>query len=136
MEEILILLLQLFFELGLELLIWTGLDLAAWSITRQEKHGTVGCSAMFVFFLIGAGLGALMNWLYPRPLLDYEWLRIANLILAPVLVGGAAWLFAEWRRRRGAKLLPSLHFWFAFCFVLGFDAVRFAYSRREALGLG
>lgn len=133
MEEILIIVLQLFFEFGLELLFWAGLDLTAWSIAREEKSGGVGCTLMFLVFLIGAGLAAFMNWLYPRPLLPYDWLRIINLIAGPLLAGGAAWWFADWRRRRGAKILPSLHFWSAFWFVLGYDLVRFAYAKRDWL---
>ena len=54
-----------------------------------------------------------------------------NLIAGAPLAGGASWLFAEWRRRTfGAQLAPSLHFWHAFWFVLGFDLVRFIYTHH------
>lgn len=131
MEEILVIILQITFELALELLVYAGLDFTAWSFTREEEHGSAGCGAMFVFFLIGAGLGALLNQFHPQPILAYGWLRIINLVAAPLLAGGIAWLFADWRRRRGAKILPSLHFFFAFWFVLGFDLVRFIYAKRD-----
>ena len=93
MEEILIVLLQILFELVLQILLYGGLDFTAWSFGREDKSDSTGCGAMFIFFAIGAGLGALMNWLYPRPVLAYDWLRIGNLIVAPLLAGGLAWLF-------------------------------------------
>ena len=128
MEEVLIVILQLFFELLFQLLVYGGFDLLAWWIDKHEKG--LGCLAMLIFALIGAGFGGIVNLIHPGTYLAYEWLRIANVIVGPLLAGWVSWLFAEWRRRRGAKLVPSLHFWFAFCFVLGFDLVRFAYAQH------
>jgi hypothetical protein len=130
MEEILFVILQLLFEFVLQLLLYSGFDLAAWAFGKEDKGGSVGCAVMFVFLLLGSGLGGLANWIHPGAFLPYEWMRIANLLAGPPLAGGASWLFAEVRKHYGAKLLPSLHFWFAFCFVLGFDLVRFVYLQR------
>lgn len=131
MEEVLIILLQILFEVGLEMLCWVSADFTAWSIERNKKPGSFGCGTMFVMFLIGAACGGIMNWIYERPLLPYDWLRIVNLVVGPLLAGGAGWLIAEWRRRRGTTISPSLHFWIGFCFVLGFDLIRFIYARRD-----
>jgi hypothetical protein len=76
-------------------------------------------------------VGGLANLIHPGAFLAYQWLRIANLIAGPLLAGGVSWLVADWRRRRGAHLVPSLHFWLAFWFVLGFDVVRFIYARHD-----
>lgn len=133
MEEILVVILQVFFEFMIELLIYAGLDFTAWSIGKAEEPGSVGCGAMVVFLLLGAGFAALANALHPRPILAYEWLRIANLLLGPPLAGAVSWLCADWRRRAGAKIEPSLHFFFALCFVLGFDLIRFIYAQRDAI---
>jgi hypothetical protein len=86
---------------------------------------------MVVLFAIGAVCGGLTNWIYQRPLLPYDWLRIINLVVGPLVAGGVGWLIAEWRRRRGTAISPSLHFWIGFWFVLGFDLVRFVYAKRE-----
>ena len=133
MEELLIVILQIVFELVLQIILYAGLDLTAWWFTREDKSDSAGCGRMFIFFSIGAGLGALMNWVHPRPVLDYDWMRIGNLIVGPFLAGGLAWLFADWRRRCGAKMVPRLHFFFALTFVLGFDLLRFIYSNRDAI---
>jgi hypothetical protein len=132
MEEILIVILQLLFEFLLQLLMYGGLDLAAWTIgNKEDKTGAAGCLVMTIFFLIGAGVGGLANLIHPGAFLPYQWLRIANLLAGPVLAGGVSWLFADWRRRRGAHLVPWLHFWMAFWFVLGFDVVRFIYAHHD-----
>src|SRR5262245_26318447 len=132
MEEILIIVLQVIFELGLEMLLWFGADVAAWwSFSRDEKPGSLGCVTVFLIFIAGAGAGFLMNLIYPRPVLPYDWLRMINLIAGPLLAGWAGWLFADWRRRRGAQIIPNYHFWIGFWFVLGFDLVRFIYAKRD-----
>ena len=131
MEEILVLVLQLFFEVVLQLLVYGGFDIAILATEGTEKPGRVGCLMMLVFGLIGAGIAGLANLVHPGAFLPEPWMRVANLIVGPPLAGGVSWLFADWRRRRfEAKLVPSLHFWFAFWFVLGFDLVRFIYAQH------
>src|ERR1043166_2230278 len=100
MEELLVLIVQVIVEGFLELLIYGGLDLAAFSIRSNEKEGSYGCVMMVVFLVLGAALGGLANMIHPRSFLPYPWLRITNLIAGPILVGIASWLFAEWRRQR------------------------------------
>src|SRR5439155_20238091 len=81
MEELLVLILQLLFEFVLQLLFYGGLDLAAWSVSgKEDKSGGVGFVVMFVFFLLGAGLGVLANFVHPGAFLPYAWMRIANLL--------------------------------------------------------
>ena len=130
MEEALIIILQVVFELAVQLLLYGGLDLTSLWFGRDEKPGGVGCLMMFVFALIGATFGGLANLIHPGTLLPYAWLRIANLVLGPLLAGRASWWLTDWRRRHGARLVPNMHFWFAFWFVLVFDLVRFIYGQH------
>lgn len=127
MEEVLIVVVQGLLELGLEFLIYCGLDFAALRGRSDEEYG---CSLAGFFFICGAVLGSLANLARPRLLLPYPWLRIANLIIGPLLAGGASWLMTQWRQQRGAKVLPGNHFFFAFWFTLAFDLVRFAYGKH------
>jgi hypothetical protein len=131
MEEILIIVLQILLELGLELMFWVGTDFMAWWSFPREKPGSVGCVTEFLIVMVGAGVGLLMNMIYPRPVLPYDWLRMINLIAGPLLAGWTGWLFADWRRRRGAQVIPKFHFWIGFWFVLAFDLVRFIYAKRD-----
>ena len=123
MEEILVAVLQVILEFGLELLIYGGLDVAAERAAPAERRG---CLLLTLFALIGAGLGAVANAVHPRPVLPFPWLRITNLVVGPFLAGVLSLLAARWRRRPE----PALHFGLACVFVLGFNLVRFAFARR------
>lgn len=125
MEEAAVAILQALLELGLELLVYVGLDLAS---IRSERGGSAGCVLFGVFAAIGAGLGAAVNRLHPNPVLPFAGLRLANLVVAPLLAGGASWWLTRWRRRPDRD--PTLHFWLAFGFVLAFNLVRFIYATR------
>jgi hypothetical protein len=119
-EEVIAAVLQVFLEFFLEFLVYVGLDIVAW---RDNDDRTGGCVFLGLFALAGIGLGALVNWMHPTPMLPYPWLRLANLIVGPFLAGGVSVVIARWRNRT-----PLVHFWMAFCFVLGYDLVRFAYA--------
>ncbi len=122
MEE----LLGLILELILEILLYSGADFVV--IPREEEEG-FPFGWMTLFFLLGAGLGAIANLVQPRFLLPYPWLRVINLIVGPLIVGGIARAWTKWRRRRGRKLVPRNHFAFAFLFTFAFDLVRFVYAK-------
>ena len=68
-------------------------------------------------------LEAVVNWMHPNPVIPFQWLRVTNLVVGPFLAGGLSVLVARWRQRD-----PFIHFWMVFCFVLGYDLVRFAYA--------
>jgi hypothetical protein len=125
MEEILVIFLQGLIEFLAELLIYIGIDLP-WS----RDNGRVGCGLTSVFLLIGAALGAIMNFVHPRLYMPSPAARIATLLLAPIAAGAISMLLARWRNKRGANLVPSNHFFTAYCFVLAFDVVRFAFGTR------
>jgi hypothetical protein len=120
-EEVVAAILQVFLEGFLEMVVYIGLDIVS---LKDENGRTYGCVLLGFFVLAGVGLGALVNWMHPNPVLPLPWLRVANLIVGPFLAGGLSVLVARWRRRD-----PMLHFWMAFCFVLRYDLVRFAYAR-------
>ena len=120
MEEIVAVLLQGFLEFFFEFLVYVGIDLISY---QTERSGSFGCIVLCLFALVGMALGGVVNWFHPRPILPIEWLRVTNLIVGPILAGGLSALIARRRERD-----PWFHFWMAFCFVLGYNAVRFAYA--------
>ena len=121
MEEVVVALLQVFFEFFLEVLVYIGIDLLSIKDSKGRPHG---CVIFPLFAVVGMGLGALVNWMHPRPVLPLEWLRVANLIVGPILAGGFSALVARWRQRE-----PWAHFWMAFSFILGYNLVRFDYAK-------
>lgn len=120
MEEIAAALVQVLVEFFLEFLVYIGIDIAAYQAERRQSYG---CMLLGFMALAGMALGRVVNWMHPQPVLPYPWLRLTNLIVGPVLAGGLSAAIARWRGRE-----PWFHFGMAFCFVLGYDLVRFAYA--------
>ena len=125
MEEVLVVVLQGLVEFLVEMLIYFGIDLP-W----RRDDGRAGCGWVVLLLLLGAGCGWAADLLWPRLLLPYFWLRLANLAVAPLAAGALSWAVADRRRRRGAALIPVSHFWSAFAFTLAFNVVRFAFGQR------
>lgn len=120
MEEILVPLLQVFFEFFLEMLVYIGIDFISMNDDRGRPNG---CVVFGLFALVGMAIGGVVCWFHPHPVLYFAWLRLTNLIVGPILAGVLSYFIARWRQRDGWS-----HFWMAFSFVLGYDLVRYAYA--------
>lgn len=125
MEELAVVLIQAFVEFFLEFIVWFGVDLQ-W--TRDD--GWLGVGRVVFFLALGGVLGWVLNHAHTRLLMPNDGLRIAALVIGPLAAGGIAWWTARWRLRHGRAIVPLNHFVTAFCFVLAFDLVRFAYGAR------
>jgi hypothetical protein len=127
MEEALILVIQGIFELFLQMLAYSGLE---WSVWGRDRDDDLGCSYVFVFLILGMLFGGLMNWIHPRLITPWPAVRVAGIIVWPIVFGAMSWLIADYRRKRGTNIHPKTHFITAFCFVLGFDLIRFVFGTR------
>ena len=81
---------------------------------------------LLLFAVFGAILGGISLLIFPKVLLPTVGLRIANLILTPVLAGGMSAFVAK----MGSLPGPQTHFWRGFCFALPFGLIRFMYADR------
>lgn len=133
MEEIVALLIQLVLEVGLQLVGSIGLDFATESRRTHRKNGETqerdGYGWLVLFAVFGGICGGLSLIFAPKLLLPNLGLRIANLIVAPLLAGGLSYLVAVfvWAPRGQSA---GHHFWRGFWFALAFGLVRFAYAGR------
>ena len=128
MEEVLVLIVQFVVEVLVETLVYLPFDLP---LSRDEKSGErKGCGWHFLYLMMGGVVGGLSLLVAPRLLIHSAPLRVANLLVAPVVAGGLSWALAVRRRSRGAEVCPRTHFWTGFWFVLAFSSVRLAYSAR------
>ena len=133
MEEIVALLVQLVLEVGLQIFGSIGFDFATESRRKHGKDGETqehdGCGWLVVFAVFGAICGGISLIFAPKLLLPNIGLRIANLVLAPLLAGGVSYLVATfvWAPRGQSA---GHHFWRGFWFALAFGLVRFAYAGR------
>jgi hypothetical protein len=124
MEELLILLLQVFGEVLFQILGSGLLDLLTWSWEREDSPRSRGCAIALVLFIVGGLLGWLSLLLVPHSLLPWGWLRMANLVIGPVASGWMSYRIAQWRQRRGYETSPGTHALMAGMACLGMVLVR------------
>lgn len=128
MEEFLALFIQLVLEVGLQLFGSLGFDAATTSRDRTDKE-KAGCWWLVLFAVFGAICGGLSLIFAPQLMLPNLGLRLANLIVAPLLAGTISYLVARyvWTSK---GLEPSHHFWRGFWFALFFGLCRFAFAKH------
>lgn len=125
MEEILVVVFQIFFEVILQFFGSVPIDFS----TRSDRFDR-GCGWFVLHAAIGGLLGFVSTLLAPQLLLPHAALRIANLLVAPLLAGGIAYLFARWAKSRGNAYDPIAHFWHGVLFAFMFGAARFAFAHH------
>ena len=86
-----------------------------------------------VFTAVGGMLGWMSAYFVPFRLLPYSWLRLLNLVVAPIVGGYTAKRIAAYRARDNVLIDPKVHFWNAFWFTLAFALLRLAYVSRYAI---
>lgn len=125
MEELVIFILQIVVEVGIQIFGSLGVDFASGWL-RDEK-GEDGCGWLILFAVFGAILGGISLLIFPKVLLTTVGLRVANLILAPILAGGLSAAAAEVGIVKGKW---TIHFWRGFWFALPFGLMRFLFGER------
>lgn len=123
MEEVVAVFFQVFFELLIQLLGSSGISWAS----GDDKFDR-GCGYFLLHSLAGGGLGWLSTVIAPHLVLPYAWLRISNLILAPLVSGSISYGFASLANSRGRKWDPTSHFLHGALFAFFFGAARFAFG--------
>ena len=94
MEEVLALFVQVMIEVGLQLFGSLCFDAATSSRDRSDKE-KAGCGWLFLFAVLGAICGGLSLIFAPQFMLPNLGLRVANLIVAPILAGTISYLVAR-----------------------------------------
>jgi len=128
MEELLIPLIQFLLEVLLE--VFVNLPFEWPNLAARKNKRDEGFGYLFLMFLGGCLLAWISTFLFPKSLITSPALRIANLIVAPILSGVVAWLIARHRALSNAEVRPRRNYWRAFWFTLGMVLVRFAYTQR------
>jgi hypothetical protein len=131
LEEILIVVLQVLGELILQVLIYLPFEWPrSFSRRHREDRGESGCGWGALYLLLGALIGWLSVLIFPHVLLPYPWLRIANLIAAPLACGWISYALARWRQSRGLRAEPGAHFFSGLLFALAFVVTRFVLAQK------
>lgn len=123
-EELLIVIFQFLFETVLEALTYWPFESATDRMFGRPANDEGVYFPLLVAAIAAGVVGAISLVVWPHTWLRSPELRIANLVVAPLISAGSAWLFA----RRRTKESPREHVWFACTFTTIFVLVRFTWG--------
>lgn len=112
-------LLQVVFELIGELL---GRTVSAPFQRKEPVHPALAALGYAAF---GAGAGALSLWVFPALFVPAGWMRIANLVLAPIAAGAVMAGIGALRRKKEQRVIRLNSFAYGFLFAFAMALVRF-----------
>lgn len=125
MLELLLQLLGEFLLQGIgEALVELGMHSVAEPFRKPPNPGL----ASLGYAIFGAVFGGLSLLLMGHHLTPDGPLRLVNLVLTPVAVGGLMVAMGAWRARKGEPLLRINHFFYGYLFALCFALVRYAFA--------
>ena len=130
MEELLILLLQVFAEVFFQIIGSGLLDLLTWTWDTDDSQRSRGCALVLVMLVLGGSLGWLTVRLVPHTMLPWGGLRMINLVAGPICSAWISWRIASWRQGRGYDTNPKLHALIAGSACFGLVMVRFVLCAR------
>ncbi len=112
------LLLQLLFELGARSL----------AVPLQRKTPWHPAWAALGYIGAGAAAGGLSLWLFPALWVTTPGLRLANLVVTPILSGAVMAGLGALRARRNAPTVTLDRFAYGYLFALAMAGVRYAFG--------
>jgi hypothetical protein len=130
MEQLIAVVIEVFFEILLNVI---GNGLFDWPTQgrARSRRGESIVAPCVGWFLFAALLGWLSLFIVPHALIALPALRIANLVLAPIVSALIAWWIADWRSYWHSNITPRYYLWKSFWFTLGMLLVRFAYTVKD-----
>jgi FtsH-binding integral membrane protein len=115
-------------ELLLQVLAEVLFELGLRSIATPFERSPNPYLATVGYVLLGALAGALSLWAFPSLLIVSHVGRIANVVVTPLLAGGAMAALGAWRRRRDDQLVVLDRFAYGYLFSLVMALVRLRFG--------
>lgn len=81
------------------------------------------------YLIFGALAGGLSLWLLPSLFIETGWLRIANLLVTPILAGLLMEAIGSWRRKNEKEVIRLESFAYGFCFAFSMALVRYTFGQ-------
>jgi H+/Cl- antiporter ClcA len=95
----------------------------------QRSKPTPPFWTALLYLAFGAIAGGISLLLFPNLFIRLEWLRVASLVVTPLLAGLVMAWIGSWLRNRQKSLIPLDSFAYGFCFALGMAFVRHLFAR-------
>jgi hypothetical protein len=95
------------------------------SRNREPFHPVL---AALGYALVGAACGRLTLIFFPQAVLVSHATQLANLVITPVLAGGAMALLGAWRTKRGQDKVRLDKFSYGYVFALAFGFIRYWFA--------
>jgi hypothetical protein len=122
MEEFLAIAFQLFFEVVIQILGSPGISWAGHS--KWDR----GCSVLAFHIGIGWLCGWISALIAPKLILPFAALRLANLLIAPLVAGAVSYGIAKLANAHGNNWSPTDHAFQGFGFAFFFGCARYAFG--------
>ena len=128
MEFIFELLFEIFGELLLQLALELLAELGLRAVGKRFDKPLHPLAGGVGYALLGAIAGGLSLWWFPQLFIASHAGRIANVIVTPILSGGAMAMLGAWRRRREQHTVLIDRFAYAFIFAMAMALVRLRFG--------
>jgi hypothetical protein len=125
-EELIVYVLQFILEFLFEVLANLPFELPR----RRNGSSYTVAAQCFWLFLLGAAVAWVSLWIHRHTVFTFPSLRIANVILAPIVSGYISRAYNRLRTLRNDAVPLQDRFWQGFSFTLGLVLIRFAYATR------
>jgi hypothetical protein len=114
-------------ELLLQALVEVLVELGLHSVVEPLNRKPKTWMAAIGYGIFGIVAGAFSLWIFPNNLTDPS-LRLANLLVTPLLVGGLMVALGAWRTRRHQATIGLDKFVYGYLFAFTFGLVRFFFA--------
>ena len=85
--------------------------------------------AILGYTLLGAASGGLSLLVAPELFIHTPWIRVANLVVTPIVCGWVMSCLGSWRRRQHKEAIRLESFAYGFVFAFGMAAVRYGLGK-------
>jgi len=125
MEEVLFIILSFLGELFVESLLYFPWDIFMVSYEKRREGSINKFGWAFISLLVGLFIGWISVLLFSSAMLPFSWLRLVNLIAAPLIAGTIALRMSKRRNQKSLSSDNKFHYLIAFLFTLGLLGIRF-----------
>jgi hypothetical protein len=116
-------------EFVLQILFEALMELALHSVKNTLQRQRNPVFSTIGFLLWGALAGGISLWIFPRSFIADHQIRLLNLILTPLGIGGFMLLVGKQREKRGQSLVGLDRFSYAFAFAFAMALVRLSFVK-------